>query len=177
LTVPSFGESLEFFKASYKVQWFRPVYEDFIFSLKGDVGYGDGFGDDALPFFENYYAGGPRSVRGYEENTLGPLDSRGRPLGGNIKIVGGAELIIPVPFLREFESVRLAGFLDGGNVWGTNFITGSTDFDISEMRFSVGLSVIWVSPFGLVSVSISKPFGDEPGDQTQSFQFNFGSSF
>ena len=161
-------------------------------ALKGEFNYGDGYGDlDALPFFENFYAGGPRSVRGYEENTLGPLDEFRRPLGGNIKVVGGAEVIIPVPFLKDFDQVRLAVFFDAGNVWcsGKNSIVSgrsgvsletcpdSARFGFDNLRYAAGLNGIWVSPFGLVSVSLSKPIGEKPGDQVQQFQFTFGNSF
>ena len=147
--------------------------------MKGDFGYGDGlFGTKELPFFENFYAGGPRSVRGYEENTLGPKDTtihggtRRRPLGGNIKVVGGAEMIFPLPFLKEFKQVRFAAFFDGGNVYSSD-----ESFEFSELRYSTGLSGIWISPFGLVSVSIARPIGDKTGDETQPFQFTFGSTF
>ncbi len=192
LAVPFVGNSLNFYKLSYRTQYFRPLFGNFIFSLKGDFGYGDGFGGlDSLPFFENYYAGGPRSVRGFEENTLGPLDNFGRPLGGNIKAVGGAEVIIPVPFLKDFDQVRMAAFFDAGNVWcsGKNNIEvlangqtvqscpDSERFDTNNIRYSYGLSGIWVSPFGLVSVSIAKPLNDKPGDEVQQFQFTFGNSF
>ena len=112
-------------------------------------------------------------MRGYKENTLGPRDSFGRPLGGNIKVVGGAEIIIPVPFLKKYvDSVRLSSFFDAGNVYGKN-----DNFNIGELRYSAGLGAIWVSPFGLVSISIAKPIGNKPGDQTQQFQFNFGTNF
>ena len=173
LTFPTFGNSLEFYKVGYKAQWFTSIYEDYIFALKGDVGFGDSYGDtDSLPFFENYYAGGPKSVRGYEENTLGPVDSLGRPLGGNLRLVAGAEVILPVPFFRDIKSVRIAGFFDAGNVYGTD-----EDFDTGELRYSVGLSGIWVSPFGLVSASIAQPLADQENDQIQNFQFTFGTSF
>jgi len=173
ISVPTFGDSLEFYKIGYKAQWFTLLFADYVLSLKGDIGYGDSYGDtDEFPFFENFYAGGPKSVRGYEENTLGPLDSLGRPLGGNLKLIGGAELIIPVPFLRDLKSVRIAGFFDAGNVYGID-----EDFDAGELRYSVGLSGIWVSPFGLVSASIAQPIADQAQDQLQSFQFTFGTSF
>ncbi len=171
--LPAVGDSLEFFKIGYRTQWFYPLFSDFIFSLKGDFGYGDGlFGADRLPFFEHFYAGGPRSVRGYEENTLGPRDSFRRPLGGNIRVIGGAELIFPVPFLREFKQVRFAAFFDTGNVYGEG-----DSFSLGSLRHSAGISAIWVSPFGLVSISIARPIGEQLGDETQPFQFTFGSSF
>ncbi len=173
VSIPFFGQSIEFYKIGYRTQWFYPLFRDFIFAVKGEVGYGEGFlGTDELPFFENFYAGGPRSVRGYEENTLGPRDSRNRPLGGNIKILGGAEVIFPVPFLKEFKQVRFSGFFDAGNVYGRN-----DAFDLGEIRASTGLSAIWVSPFGLVSVSIARTIGDKTGDEVQPFQFTFGTSF
>lgn len=174
IAVPSLGNSIEFYKVSYLANWFHPMWRNLIFALKGEFGYGNGlFDTDELPFFENFYAGGPRSVRGYEENTLGPRDSRGRPLGGNIKLVGGAEVIIPVPFLKDLkDSVRIAAFFDAGNVYGSH-----DSFNLGELRYSAGLSGLWVSPFGLVNVSIAMPIGDKPGDKTQPFQFSFGSNF
>ncbi|HSR61960.1 MAG TPA: BamA/TamA family outer membrane protein, partial [Gammaproteobacteria bacterium] len=84
----------------------------------------------------------------------------------------GAELILPVPFFKEIKSVRISGFLDAGNVYGID-----EDVELSELRYSVGLSGIWVSPFGIVSISIAKPFNDSASDETQPFQFTFGSSF
>ena len=174
IALPTLGDSLEYYKISYKTQWYTPIFEDYTFSLKGNIGYGDSYGDTkgGLPFFENFYAGGPKSVRGYEENTLGPEDSLGRPLGGNLRLVGSAEVILPVPFFKDVKSVRIAGFFDAGNVYGND-----EDFDASELRYSVGLSGIWVSPFGLVSASIAQPIADQAGDDIQNFQFTFGTSF
>ena len=174
IALPSFGSSLEFYKMIYRTQWFTSLFKDYVLSLKGDISYGDSYGGtDDLPFFENFYAGGPRSVRGYEENTLGPIDSSSnRPIGGNLKLVGGAEVIIPVPFFSDFKSVRIAGFFDAGNVYGKD-----EDFDVDELRYSFGLSGIWVSPFGLVSASIAQPIASQPQDQIQKFQFTFGTSF
>ena len=174
VAAPLLGHSLEFYKLYYRTQFYTPVYHDFIFSLKGDFGYGNAFSKgDELPFFENFYAGGPGSVRGYQENTLGPRDSFNRPLGGNIKVTGSAELILPVPFLAQFkDSVRFAMFLDGGNVFGKG-----QHFRVSDLRYSAGLGALWVSPFGLVSISIAMPIHNKPGDKTQQFQFNFGTTF
>ena len=172
--LPTFGDSLEFYKVSYRTQLFTELVENFIFSFKGDVGYGDGYGDtEQLPFFENFYAGGPRSVRGYAENTLGPKDSLNRPLGGNFRLFGGVEVILPIPFLADVKNLRFSSFLDAGNVYDTE----DDNFEIGEFRYSAGISGIWVSPFGLISASIAQPFGDESGDDIEQFQFTFGTSF
>ncbi|RKZ48943.1 MAG: outer membrane protein assembly factor BamA [Gammaproteobacteria bacterium] len=185
LALPTLGNSLEYYKVGYKTQWFTSLFEDYVFSLKGDIAYGDSYGDTegGLPFFESYYAGGPKSVRGYEENTLGPVDSFGNPIGGNLRLVSGAEVILPVPFFKDIDSIRISGFFDAGNVWGNN-----EDFDAGDIRYSAGLSAIWLSPFGLVSASVAQPFNEKsddsfengrfvPADQIQNFQFTFGTSF
>lgn len=124
IATPSFGNSLQFYKLSYRTQWFQPLPKGFIFALKGDFGFGDGYGEtQGLPFFENYYAGGPRSVRGFAQNTLGPKDNFGRPLGGNVKVGAGAEVIIPIPFLAQFDQFRFSAFVDTGNVYCTGHDT------------------------------------------------------
>ncbi|MGH8120352.1 MAG: outer membrane protein assembly factor BamA, partial [Gammaproteobacteria bacterium] len=67
VTFPSFGNSLEYYRLDYETQWFTNWLEEYILLLKANLGYGSGYGDtEELPFFENFYAGGPRSVRGYE---------------------------------------------------------------------------------------------------------------
>ncbi len=175
IAVPFIGNSVEFYKIDYRTQWYTNFYEDYIVTLKGNASYGDAYLDTTkLPFFENFYAGGPRSVRGYEDNTLGPLDSNNLPLGGNFRLTGGAELILPLPFFRDVKSVRISGFFDAGNVYD---LDRGEDFDVGRLRYSAGLSGIWVSPFGIVSVSVAQPFNDEPNDRLQPFQFTFGSSF
>ena len=173
VSVPGLGSSLEYYKVNYETKWFKDIYEDYILTLGAKFGYGDGYGDTSeLPFFENFYAGGPRSVRGYEENTLGPRDSLNRPLGGSTRIVGNAEIILPVPFLSDFKSVRVTGFFDAGNVYGPD-----EDISFDDLRYSTGVSAIWISPFGAVSASLAMPIGDKDIDKTQSFQFTFGTSF
>ena len=168
-----FSDSLKFYKIDYKTQWFTQLFTEYIFSVKSDISFGDSYGGAEYPFFENFYAGGPRSVRGYKENTLGPIDATtNRPIGGNLRLTGGVEIILPIPFLKDIQSVRMSSFIDGGNVFGRD-----EDLKISEFRYSVGLGMIWVSPFGLVSASIAHPFGDQETDQTQAFQFTFGTSF
>jgi outer membrane protein insertion porin family len=147
--------------------------KDYILSLEGQVGYGKSYGDhDALPFFENYTAGGPYTVRGFRENTLGPLDSNRRPLGGNLKVVGNIEIILPVPFAKKINSFRLSTFLDIGNVYGVE-----EDFEMSALRYATGLAAIWLSPLGILNFSLAKPLNDKAGDQLQLFQFSIGTTF
>ena len=167
------GGDLEYYKLDYDARWFYPVTSKYTLALQGRVGYGDSYGDtEVFPFFENFYAGGPRSVRGFEDNTLGPKDSRNDALGGNLLVVGNAEVILPVPFLQDIESLRITGFVDAGNVYGVD-----EDFDAGTIRYSAGLSGLWLSPFGVLTVSVAQPFNTQDGDSEQPFQFTFGTTF
>lgn len=168
------GGDLNFWKVDYDSRIFVPIYKEYVLLFKTQVGYGDAYGDTfELPFFENFFAGGPRTVRGYEESSLGPKDIYNDALGGNLSLVGNVELILPVPFLKEFKSVRLTAFYDIGNVYDTGF----EDVTIDSLRMSTGLSGVWLSPFGMLSVSIAQPFNDQQNDEIQKFQFTFGTTF
>jgi len=167
--------SLQYYKLRYKTNWFKPITESLTFALKSHLGYGDAYGDtSAYPFFENFYAGGIKSVRGYQSNTLGVKDpENGDALGGNLLVTGGAEIIFPIPFFKKaLKSFRLSTFADIGNVYSVD-----EDFDASLLRYSVGISAIWISPFGAMSVSIAEPFNEQEDDITESFQFALGSTF
>ncbi len=164
------GGDLTYYKVTAKDQHFFPLAKNLILRLKGEVAYGDGYGDtNNLPFFENFYAGGVNSVRGFQDNTLGPRDSNGDPFGGKFKFTTSAEIFFPVPFLEDLKSVRIGAFVDAGMV--------SNGFDFDFFRYSVGISGQWLSPFGALTVSAAQPINDEPGDDVQRFQFSFGSGF
>jgi len=170
LTVP--GMDLQFYKLGYEQQTYVPLTKSFTLLLNGEVGYGDGYGDfDNLPFFENYYAGGVRSVRGFEDNTLGPRDSLGDPLGGGFRLVGNMEVLFPPPFFTKSNSFRMCAFVDVGNVYASY-----DDFKADELRYSTGIGATWLSPLGALSFSLAMPLNDEPDDDTQVFQFTIGTN-
>ena len=167
------GGDLTYYKVAAQHQRFFPLPADFVFALDGEISYGDGFGSTrGLPLTENFFSGGLRSVRGFRANTLGPRDSLGRPLGGNLKIAGTSELILPLPFTKDSRSFRITGFVDAGNVYGPD-----EDLDLGELRYSTGVAVIWLSPLGPLTMSLAVPLDKTEGDETQRFQFTFGTSF
>ena len=181
------GSGLEFFKLTYKATHLRGLTRDFTLKLKADLGYGESFGDTSqMPFFKNFYAGGLGSVRGYEKYSLGPQNSmsqgysRARPVGGNVQIVLGAEVIFPLPFVKDQRSVQSAIFFDAGNVFNTK----CGDLEVNcyspeegELRYSVGLGATWLSGFGPITFSIAKPLNSNEADQTEVFQFSLGNQF
>ena len=167
------GSDLTYYKLFARHQRLFPLAEDFVFVLEGEVGYGDGFGGTSeLPLTENFFAGGLRSVRGFRANTLGPRDSFGRPLGGNLKVAGTAEFILPLPFTRDSNTFRVTTFLDTGNVYGPK-----EDFDFDSLRYSTGIAAIWLSPVGPLTMSFAKALKTRAGDLTDGFQLTFGTSF
>ncbi|MFD2229777.1 outer membrane protein assembly factor BamA [Alkalimarinus sediminis] len=183
ITTPQISD-LQFFKANYRTNFYQPVdrFHKWVFRLRSDIGYGDGYGDTSeLPFYENYFAGGMGSVRGYESNTLGlkgtqsPTDSSApRAFGGNILIEGSAELIFPIPFVDDQSSMRTALFFDAGNVFDS-----SRDYnpELSELRMSTGISFQWVTAIGPLGFALAKALNDQEGDDTQIFQFTLGQNF
>jgi outer membrane protein insertion porin family len=221
---------LEFYKLSYRGEVYYPLFSDFTLHLRGELGYGDGYGDTSeLPFYEHFFAGGFGSVRGYESNTLGPrstppsvysantavtaVDENGQPtevggpdgrgygygidpntgkipiqqfynepdpFGGNVLIEGSAEILFPMPFIKDRSSLRSALFLDIGNVFNTNCRENQVNcfgIDAGELRYSVGIGVTWLSGFGPLTFSLAKPLNASEIDEREVFQFTLGRGF
>ena len=183
------GSGLEYFKLTYKASHLRGLTKDFTLKVKADLGYGESFGDTSqMPFFKNFYAGGLGSVRGYEKYSLGPQNSqfqsnsnsRARPVGGNVQVVLGAEVIFPLPFIKDQRSVQSALFFDAGNVFNTKcggFEVNCFSPKEGELRYSVGLGATWLSGFGPITFSVAKPLNSDETDQTEVFQFSLGNQF
>jgi outer membrane protein insertion porin family len=177
------GSDLQYYRLQWRGRHFVPLTRRLTLALKGDIGYGGGYGDtSALPFFENFYAGGPGSVRGFKANTLGPRETTGGqdPVGGNAKLTGGLELYAPPPIGGNFENtVRVGAFVDFGNVWWTESsdLVAPTGLDLGELRYSAGLSAAWLSPVGALSLSVAYPLNAKDQDEEQIFQFTFGQNF
>ncbi|GAB1622776.1 outer membrane protein assembly factor BamA [Agarivorans albus] len=211
ITIP--GSDVQYFKMSFDTRHFFPITtnHDWAFAVRGKVGYGNGYGqiegnDQILPFFENFYAGGYSTLRGFRSNTVGPralylVDNNGSSyvtasddsVGGNALAVGSAELIFPTPFLDEayIRQVRTTAFLDFGTVWDTEFdyerysqmqciryCDRFGDYSSPDrIRASVGVSIQWFSPMGPLVFSFAKPIKSYEGDRSEAFSFNIGQTF
>ena len=183
------GSDLTYYKLTYNGQIFIPLTRLFTLRARTELGYGDAYGDtNTLPFYKHYFAGGIDSIRGYENNELGPRgtpspndpDQRPEPFGGNTQVTGSLELIFPAPFLKDKRSVQTSFFVDAGNVFNTNCADSSLnciDFDLGEIRYSAGFGVSWLSGFGPLTFSIAKAFNEGPLDKREFFQFSFGKTF
>lgn len=160
------GLDLQYFRLTHVQNWYFPVSRQFTLGLTADLGYGQAYGGQPYPFFKNFYAGGIGSVRGYYPSSLGPRDAiDGAALGGRAKTVFNAELGFPLPGTKSDMGMRAFAFTDAGNV----FPTGTPDF--GSLRYSVGLGIAWMSPFGPLKLSFGVPIRPEANDRTQRIQF------
>lgn len=214
------GSTVQFYKLFGEANHYWPIGKGFVLYLDGQIGYGktygqtydnDGYlinpdgtrgaqiykkGDKIdFPFWENYYAGGVRDVRGFQDNTLGPRlcdgasttlepNSKGRctggyydygqPVGGAFKVLGTAQVFLPLPFLKDVNTARVSWFVDVGNVY-KNYAA----FDASELRASTGLSLQWQAPIGPLIINFAVPFRKKDADSrfVERIQFTFGNTF
>jgi len=201
------GSDYTFYKVNLEGEYYFPLTNRWTLRAKGDVGYGDGYGDNKdLPFFENFYAGGIGSVRSYRSRSLGPRSPAVRyehaddcgagnctqdpdpdPMGGNLLVEASLELIFPTPFAAESRSLRTFLFLDGGQVFQTgasrSYLSSDrwsnrhTSFDLDELRYSAGVGLTWLTAIGPLGFSFGRPLNKKSGDESEFFQFTLGHVF
>lgn len=212
------GSTVQFWKLSTEVNHYWPIGKGFVLYLDGQVGYGKTYGSNGIndtdfaalkassaaqnpahiltdmrqdfPFWQNFYAGGVRDVRGFQDNTLGPRicidgstpDKSGtcnggyfaQPIGGAFKVLGTAELYIPIPGLKDVNTARVSWFVDVGNAY-----KDYRNFSASTLRASTGVSLHWQAPIGPLIISFAMPFRTQADDghYEERIQFTFGSQF
>lgn len=215
------GTGLEYYKLQYNAQYFQPLTKSLTLRLRTDLGYAGAYGDTTeVPFFENFYAGGFGSVRGFERNSLGPrstppesyrvASSTGSavsdayilcdtgsnctpgkllssasyddddPFGGNVLVEGSAEILFPLPWIKDQSAFQAAFFVDAGNVFDSNcgkYQRNCSEVDLSLLSSSYGLGLTWISGFGPMTFSIAKPIKKNELDEVESFQFSMGNTF
>ncbi|MET0331485.1 MAG: outer membrane protein assembly factor BamA [Dyella sp.] len=202
------GSTVQYYKLDLEANHYWPIGKGFVLYLDGQVGYGATYGNQTyegtfgefaagqkidFPFWENYFSGGVRDVRGFQDNTLGPkycvgqgsvqtrngsctngVYSFAQPIGGAFRVLGTAQLYLPLPFLKDVNTARVSWFVDTGNVY-QNIGT----FSASQLDASTGLSLQWQAPIGPLIINFAFPFRSQPGDShyEERIQFTFGSQF
>ena len=187
ITLP--GSNLNYGRFSHDLKLFRPLPRGLIFGFRSKLGALFAYDDtETAPPYQHFYAGGMKSVRGFKQNYLGPkavysgafTPRYQRPIGGPYSITGGLDLIIPLNFVPDQRSIRGSVFLDYGNVFSDGCLpyeVNCYEFDLSELRYSIGIGVTWITALGPLSFAIASVFNDSPTDRTETFQFEIGTQF
>ena len=165
--------NLTFYQLNAQYQHYYSFSKGNILSFNGEVGYGEAYGSKPYPITKNYYVGGIGSVRGYAPGSLGPqylnpFVGRSLPTGGQSKIVTNVEYTFPVPGSGVDKTLRLFGFVDGGNAF--------QDINL-VLRYSYGVGLSWISPLGPLKFSYGMPIKSQPNDNIQRLQFQVGTAF
>ncbi len=187
------GSEIEYYTIEYEVNKYWSLKRGWTAMNTINLGFGAKYGSDttSLPPNLHWFAGGPDSVRGYREKRLGPLDSFGRPYGGNLFVSNQFELMVPLPKKWQ-RRTRIGFFYDVGNVFSTENISFLDDageqldysFEFSELRHSAGISARILMPIGLLRLSYGVPLGADDDnlnrflrDDIERFQIAVGVSF
>ncbi len=168
------GGDLEYYKLDLRQVNYFPFGNDITLAVNMTLGYGVAKGGVAyFPPYKNYFVGGSTSLRGYDANSVGPKDSvTGDPTGGTIKLLANMDLIFPNILAEKSDSTRISLFVDGGTVY-----RDASAVDFKDIRFTAGLSFIWITPVGALRFNFATPLNEQPGDSTSAFQFSLGSPF
>jgi outer membrane protein insertion porin family len=161
------GGDSRFVRAVANATSFHPIWLDHILSGRVEGAYGWGWDGGPLPLFERFYLGGPNTIRGFKFRRVSPIDDTGTRTGGDTELLGNAEYIIPLPM-----RIRVAGFVDAGNVYGFD-----TKFDPTDLRYAAGAGVRWLSPFGPIRLDYGVNLARRTGEDFGAFHFSVGSPF
>ena len=162
------GGDKDFFRLQARESHYIPFKFNSVLELRLRAGIMDAFGDsEKVPIFERFFAGGAKTIRGYEERAVGPLDlNTNDPIGGESLLLGNIEYTVPL-----IEFIKLAAFFDAGNVWAD-----SNDFASGEYKSGTGLGLRIKTPIGPVNLDYGYPLNDEPGQEGRSGKFYFSVS-
>lgn len=189
------GGDNDFYQIRTGVQRYFRWKSSWVFALRARLGYADFYGNSVeVPIEQRFFTGGGNSVRGYDENSLGPrassTDSDGNPIvtvvGGRLLLLGNAEVRFPFPLLAKYNFSG-AVFADGGNVWASpgdvrlehfRFYADRSDVTQEDFRYSIGLGIRYNTPVGPIRLDYGYPLKVEEGwDSGARFHISLGQIF
>ncbi len=164
IQVAGLGGDNRFYKLIGESTWYYPLPYGLTGFVKGRFGVGTGFGGEDLPASERFFLGGPTTVRGFGFRDIGPQDLDENPLGGTSFVQFNLEVG------RSFSRVlRLVAFMDVGNVYSQD-----QQFDLGELRRSVGFGVRFITPVGPVRMDWGFKLDRRPGERLVELGFLLG---
>jgi outer membrane protein insertion porin family len=168
----SVGGNTRYLRTNLQFQEYIPITKKYTFAFNAELGLGKGLAGRPYPVFKNFYGGGLGTVRGFDQNSLGPVDWSGAYVGGARRFNVNAELYLPVPGTGNDRTLRVFTYLDAGNIWGER-----EKIKTDSLRASTGIGLSWVSPIGPLKLSYGVPIRSLPNDRISRFQFQIGTAF
>ena len=158
----------DFVKAVVNGSAYKALSKNFVAAVSLKSGMSQGFEKTTeLPLVERFFLGGRTTVRGYEQDTLGPKGVNGSPTGGNMFILTNLELRTDV-----VKGFGLVTFLDGGNVWRKN-----SDVKLSDMKYTAGAGIRYNTPVGPLRIDYGHKLDREKGESKGEVHFSIGHAF
>jgi outer membrane protein assembly complex protein YaeT len=160
------GSDVRYAKAFGQLFTYVPLAEGVVWASGYRIGAANGFGRP-LRLEDGFRAGGPNSVRGFAQDSLGPRDPVLLPLGGGGLVVLNQEIRLPLLW-----RLRAAGFWDAGNAFET-----TSDIRLSELRQSLGAGLRLDLPFGVLRLDWAAVVNPLPGEKPWRLIFSLGEAF
>ena len=181
------GGDTNFIRSTVDTRFYSEWIPDIINVLRLQAGHLDGWGGKDVRMLDHFKMG-PNLVRGFASAGIGPRDITpgytGDAIGGTTYWGASLEFQIPLYFIPKDVGLKAAVFADAGAIWdykGPTFYpaTGETMVftDDKTVRSSVGVGLIWDSPFGPMRFDYSIPITKQPYDRVQEFRFGGGTKF
>lgn len=161
----SLGSDIRFVRTLAHAYRFFP-WRRLVFASAARIGLATALEGQELLFSERFLAGGGRTVRGVEEDGLGP-QLEGEPLGGEALFIVNEELRFPI-----YRWLGGLGFIDSGNVFAN-----ASDFDLGNLVTTFGFGLRLNTPFVMLRVDWGRMFSPGPNDKSGRWTFGIGQAF
>jgi outer membrane protein insertion porin family len=162
------GSQVDYWSLTGQTSFYLPVVRRNSLALSARAGVVLPYGiTPEVPIQKRFFAGGRTTVRGFKQDTLGPIGADGAPIGGEFQLILNAEMRVPLQY-----GFLAAVFVDAGSVWLRN--PSSYGFDLRE---TAGLSLRYITPVGPLSIDYGWKLEPRPGESAGEWSFTIGMVF
>lgn len=167
-TSPILLSETNFLKLLFHGSVYHQIHKRFVFAISLRGGFAWGYHEtEDLPIVERFFLGGRTTVRGYEQDTLGPKGSDGNPTGGNAFLLGNLEIRSSLG-----KGIGIVAFLDSGNVWQK-----AQSMELGSLKYTTGLGLRYNTPVGPIRIDYGHKLQREKGESSGELHFSIGHAF
>jgi len=162
------GSEVDYYKLVGQTSWYHPVFRRNVFVINARAGVVRAYGNtEQVPIQKRFFLGGRTTVRGFDEDSIGPRGTDGSYTGGDYMVNTNVELRVPLLY-----GFIVAFFVDTGSVWLND--QPGYDFDLRE---SAGLGLRYITPIGPVAVDYGYKLDRKEGESPSKWHFTIGAVF